>query len=129
MQIEISRLHLLSPLYFTPEKDADPFSFRERGPDGEKIFCFELEETQYRSFEPEKAKFFGSRIMDEKVLPQGDYLFAQKREILKREEIMNLAVEMQQEALWQRLEPEKKLYLRYLFEDGSWVTQLFRPYR
>jgi len=60
-------------------------------------------------------------------IPKGRYLFAQKKEILCKEEIISLAIEIQKEALWQRLKAGRNLYLRYLFEDGSRVTQLFRP--
>ena len=119
MTINITRLNLLKPLYFAPDEGS-----------GEKLFCFELDEAQYRSFEPEKAKFLENPVYGgaDRELPQGDYLFAQKREVLSRQEIIDMAVEMQQEGLWQRLEPGKRLYLRCLFEDGCWVTQLFRPY-
>jgi hypothetical protein len=74
----------------------------------------------------------GSRDNAEKEtlceLPRGDYLFAQIRQVLNREEIVSMAVEIQKEGLWQRLKPGKRLYLRFLVEDGSFVTQLFRPF-
>ena len=143
MEIGITRLNLLSPLYYFPDKNTDPFSYREG--EGEMLFCFELHEDQYRNFEPDKTKLLGNLVFGAKAaalpaegkiqagqtlteLPRGDYLFAQKREILNREEIINMVVEIQSEGLWQRLEPGKRLYLRYLFEDGCFVTQLFRPY-
>ena len=131
------RLALLSPLYFDAENVTDPFAFRDKEDaleGGEKLFCFELDEAQYRSFEPDKVKLLGNPVFGPqdggmlRELPQGDYLFAQKRKIMDRGEIIDLAVEMQNEGLWQRLGPGKRLYLRYLFEDSCWVTQLFRPY-
>ena len=140
METEIIRFNLLSPLYYIPEKDTDPFGYREGS--GEKLFCFELDEAQCGSIEPDKTRFLGNRVFGGKAagadntvgknerfeLPRGNYLFAQKREVLSRDDIINLAVEIQSEGLWQRLEPGKRLYLRYLFEDGRVVTQLFRPY-
>jgi len=136
MKIEIFKLNLLSTLYYVPEKDSDPFGYREG--DGEKLFCFELDETQAREFEPEKTSFPGALVFSGKAadgasgllheFPQGTYLFAQKREMVSREDIIAMAVEIQQEGLWQRLLFGKELYLRYLFEDGRSVTQLFRPY-
>ena len=119
----------------------------------EKIFCFELDEGEYSAFEPDKDKllgklpeclvFGGISCAEEEMaaagkaaaagkvkitgIPVGDYLFAQKRKILCKEEIIEMAVEIQMESLWQRLKPGIYLYLRYLFEDNSWVTQLFRP--
>ena len=137
MKIDILRLNLRSPLYYAPDKDSDPFGYSEG--EGEKLFCFELDETCARDFEPDKITFLGNPVFGGKAsrevreethleLPRGNYLFAQKREILNRKDIIDLAVEIQQEGLWQRLLPGDKLYLRYLFEDGRFVTQLFRPY-
>ena len=138
--MEIFRLKLIKPLYFTGMEKPEPFDYREGEggvSGGEKLYCFDLDEVQANSFEPDKDKLAGKLVFggnaagEDKTLhelPQGDYLFAQKREILNKDEIFSLAVEIQQEGLWQRLELGKRLYLRYLFEDGSSVTQLFRPY-
>jgi len=147
METGISRLNLISPLYYAPGEKTDPFSYREdmEGAAGvEELFCFELDESQFRSIEPDREKILGVLVFcgvsatdtapkaaeGEKLLqlPRGDYLFVQKRAILSREDTAGLAVELQQEGLWQRLLPGKRLYLRYLFEDGRGVTQLFRPY-
>jgi hypothetical protein len=134
--MEIQILNLLLPLYYT-EADSDPFNYREG--DGEKLYCFALNESDSSSFEPDKEALLdrlvfsasaltGAQGETVKALPEGSYLFAQKREILSREEIIDLAVEIQAEGLWQRLKPGKTLYLRYLFEDSKSVTQLYRPY-
>ena len=138
MEAEIFRLNLHSPLYYVPARENDPFGYREGS--GEKLYCFKLDEEHYASFEPDKETFLGNLVFGGdaaagketgeifRQLPQGNYLFAQKRDLLKKEEIIALAVELQLEGLWQRLLPGKMLYLRYLFEDGCPVTQLFRPY-
>jgi hypothetical protein len=135
-KMEIQRLNLLAPLYYSPEADPDPFSWREGN--GEKLYCFEIDETQRLCFEPDakillKKLLFGGNAASPNYagekrleLPVGDYLFAQEREILGRDEIIAVAVEIQAEGLWQRFEPGNRLYLRYLFEDGCPVTQLFR---
>jgi len=138
--MEIQKLNLLAPLFYFPEAAPDPFSYREG--DGDKLYCFEVEETQRLCFEPD-AKTLLKKLLSggnavagctgaagaaRLELPAGDYLFAQEREHLGRDEIIAAAVEIQAEGLWQRLEPGNRLYLRYLFEDGSVVTQLFRPY-
>ena len=60
-------------------------------------------------------------------LPAGSYVFTQEREFLDNIGIANFAREMQMEGLWQRYKMEKILYLRYLYEDGKTVSQLFRP--
>ncbi|MCL2601194.1 MAG: hypothetical protein FWD91_00110 [Treponema sp.] len=138
MQFEITSLKLFSPLYYSSDGATDPFSYSEG--DGEKLFCFELEETAAGTFQPDRATFPGSLLFCGKAadssaaggnagdseLPAGNYLFAQKREVLSRESIITMAMEIQQEGLWQRQPLGRKLYLRYLFEDGCPVTQLFR---
>jgi hypothetical protein len=143
--MEIQILTLLAPLYYTETErgrltKSNPFNYREE--DGEKLYCFLLNENEYCNFEPDKEAHLGSLVFSAdavqpekektvknlQVLPRGGYLFAQKREILSREEIIDMAVEIQAEGLWQRLKPGKTLYLRYLFEDSGTVTQLYRPY-
>ena len=140
MEPEILRLHLASSLYCIPLEEPGPFDFpAETDSDSgeEKVFCFELDVVQRTVFEPDKNKLLGNVVFggsstgagEKKTgIPKGDYLFAQKRKILNKDEIISLAAEIQQEGLWQRLVPGEKLYLRYLYEDGSRVTQLFRPY-
>jgi len=138
--MEVQILTLLSPLYYI-EAESDPFNYREG--DGEKLYCFTLNENESLSFEPDKKAlldrlvFSASAVLgaqgetvkaSPQILPEGSYLFAQKREVLSREEIIDMAVEIQAEGLWQRLKPGKTLYLRYLFEDSNSVTQLYRPY-
>jgi hypothetical protein len=61
-------------------------------------------------------------------LPAATYLFAQQRSALDRSAFAQMAAEVQQEGLWRRLHLDNRLYLRYLWEDGSSVTQAFRPY-
>ena len=135
--MEIQRLNLLVPIFYFPEAAPDPFSYREGN--GEKLYCFEIDETQRLNIEPDaktllKKLVFGGIAVAGAAgearleLPAGDYLFAQEREILGRDEIIAAAVEIQAEGLWQRLEPGNRLYLRYLSEDGRGVTQLFRPF-
>jgi len=122
--MEIQTLNLLFPIYFSPA-EADPFSYKEG--DGEKLYCFQLNENECYNFEPDKEGLLGSLFFPTELLA-GNYLFAQKREVLSREEILDMAVEIQAEGLWQRLKPGKILYLRYLFEDSKTVTQLYRPF-
>jgi len=143
METEIHQLNLITPLYCIPDKTPDPFdcgAIKGSGsvPGEESIFCFELDEDLFFNFEPDKNRFLEHLVFGGKAaasggkgrteIPGGNYLFAQKREFLGKEDIINLAVEIQMEGLWQRLKPGKNIYLRYLYEDDSWVTQLFRPY-
>ena len=145
---QIQTLSLLAPLYYAPLAQLNPFDKGNKinACGEERLYCFELDEEQCFNFEPDKLKFlgrcvFGGSVLKDVILkdaalkgdeflelPAGNYLFAQKRESLDRESIINMAVEIQQEGLWQRLKPGRRLYLRRLFEDGSEVTQLYRPF-
>jgi hypothetical protein len=60
-------------------------------------------------------------------LSAGTYLFAQVRELPDMEKLIDMIIEVQQEGLWERLSLDDRLYIRYLFEDGQPVTQVFRP--
>ena len=142
--MEIHNLKLVAALFYVQGEKDDPFAYREGS--GEKLYCFSLDEKEAMDFEPDRDRLIGPLIFcgvaagdaaikpsEEKEresmlsLPAGEYIFAQEREVLSGEDIVNMAVEIQMEALWQRLVPGKTLYLRYLFEDGRSVTQLFRP--
>jgi hypothetical protein len=135
MRPEIIRFNLLKPLLYQAE--AEP----EVKYDGEeRLFRFELEPLLALEFQPDKTKFPGSLIFAGKVvdnetqetatfkLPAGTYLFSQVRENLAMDEIIDLAIEVQNEGLWQRLKLNSRYYLRFLAEDDSPVTQIFRPY-
>jgi len=146
-KLDIRHLNLNSSMRYTPLTEADPFAYNAEN--GEALFFFELDESQRGNFEPDKDTLFGTLVFCGKAvsskaagdyikqagtfgdfleLPAGSYLFAQKRELLNRDDIIDMAVEIQAEGLWQRLKLKSGLYLRYLFEDGNMVTQLFRPY-
>ena len=106
----------------------------------EILLCFDLEPAQSRSIEPDSGLLLGSLAFSgrksgdldgnqgEKVsLPAGNYLFMQQKQALNSEEWLNLAIEQQKDGLWERFKPEARLYVRFLHEDGGFVTQLFRP--
>jgi hypothetical protein len=61
-------------------------------------------------------------------LPLGKYLFVQCRAEtpLNREEWLDMAIEQQKDGLWERHKLGNLLYVRYLYEDGKFVTQVFR---
>ena len=141
MEKDIFNLNLLSPVIFTEGGVPAPFFSEEEAGEGEeKLYCFELDGRESVKFEPDTLSIPGALVYSGAgfssagctgagqtiQLPKGNYLFAQKRKILCKDEIIALAVEIQQEGLWRRLELGDKLYLRYLFEDRSWVTQLYR---
>jgi hypothetical protein len=134
----ILSLDLLNPLFYKAWEDLRPFEYEGEREEGEILFCFEINPDQYRNFEPHEP-YLGPLIFkgvsaaegEEPArgqLPRGKYLFAQQREVLGQEDCIKMAWEVQKEALWRRLQPCPRLYLRYLFEDGRGVTQVFRPY-
>jgi hypothetical protein len=139
------RLELLAPLPYIPAPDLIPFhdGTGPRVPPGaegeEYFFCFNISEAQGQIIEPDPPAFLGPLLAAGFAppsgcpgggleLPRGRYLFAQERTFLGREEVIRAAVEIQKDGLWERLCLENCLYVRYLYEDGGTVTQLFRPY-
>jgi hypothetical protein len=133
-----TRLDLRASLYFTHAPGLVPFEYEFPLDETmrELLFCFEIDEKQAASIEPDAACFPGNLIFTgagsggygEFCLPAGLYLFTQERRALDRNECICMAIEQQQDALWEKLKPGNRLYIRYLFEDGSPVTQLFRRY-
>jgi hypothetical protein len=142
------RLELRAPLVYWEDADLDPFApetgktERPGRPGDELLFLFEVASSQNQNIEPDPAAFLGPLIFSGRLsggegpsvtgtrreLPAGKYFFAQERRILNREEWINMAIEAQKDGLWERLRPEPRLYLRYIYEDGQGVTQAFRPY-
>jgi hypothetical protein len=138
MKPEIIRLNLLKPLLYRADSGAEPWKGKTDGI--ERLFCFELDSSLALEFQPDKEKFPGALVFAGKAadseppdsahfeLPAGTYLFAQVRETLAKDDIIHLAIEVQNEGLWQRLKLDSRYYLRFLSEDGSPVTQIFRAY-
>ena len=64
----------------------------------------------------------------EVTLPQGQYLLVQQRSAQpkSRSEWLEMAIEQQKDGLWERNKLGTLLYVRYLFEDEQFVTQVFR---
>jgi hypothetical protein len=138
------RLELLNPLVYHSRADLVPFFYNARKTE-EQLFCFAIDEAQSRRIEPDAGAFLGPLRAaghlgiapnggtvpgGEMVeLPRGLYLFAQKREALGRDAVIALAIEVQKDGLWERLRLEAYFYLRYLYEEGAAVTQVFRPYQ
>jgi hypothetical protein len=131
------RLDLRAPLAYEEAPGLDPFACPpviEAAP--ELLFCFELNREQAGRIDPEAGCFLGELVFSgtgdgtrgKLQLPVGLYAFAQERRTLNREECVSMAIEQQKDGMWERLRLEDRLYIRCLFEDGSAVTQLFRPY-
>jgi len=108
----------------------------------EYLQCYELNPVLSRSIQPQRAQFLGKLIFcgvktaekpkNEVSLPQGSYLFTQQRTagaqiaFLEQDEWLDMAIEQQKDGLWERNKLGNLLYVRFLYEDGASVTQLFR---
>jgi hypothetical protein len=129
-------LDLRAPLLYAEAPGLAPFNCPIPEASQEYLFCFEIDAAQAANIEPAADCFLKELVFSgrkngghgEKILPAGLYLFAQCRKVLCREEIIDMALEQQKDGLWEKLKPGNRLYLRFLSEDGSAVTQLFRPY-
>jgi hypothetical protein len=142
----VIRLDLRAPLEYAAAPALAPFAWGETaaprfGAPPEQLFCFAINPAQGSSIEPKPELFLGALLFAGEAsapppdaaprtpvqLPASVYLFTQRREALRREECIRLAIEQQKDGLWERHTLQDKLYVRYLFEDGKPVTQLFRP--
>jgi hypothetical protein len=131
-------LDLRAPLEYAEVPEIVPFGCLPPADEaaGELLFCFELNREQAGRIDPDADCFLGELAFSGKStgeqgkvqLPVGLYLFAQQRKTLDREECIGMAIEQQKDGLWERLRLGDRLYIRYLFEDGSPVTQIFRSY-
>jgi hypothetical protein len=151
-KVQTIRLELRAPLFYREEPGLVPWTPEEPGPGyseaagsaeetEERLFCFTVDAVQGRSIEPDPARLLGPLLVAGRSaagsaepaggleLPAGNYLFAQQREVLSRGAFVEMAMELQKDGLWERLQLEDRLYLRYLFEDGKMLTQVFRPCR
>ena len=129
------RLDLRAPLEYAEAPGLIPFGGAFPGDAGELLFCFELAQEQAARIDPDAGSFPGELLFAGTSggqgtvrLPAGLYLFTQRRRLLGREECAYLALEQQKDGLWEKLRLNNLLYIRFLYEDGSPVTQLFRSY-
>jgi len=137
----LTLLNLCTPLQYIKSERKDSSILKNE----EMLFCYEVNPVQGGSIEPDRERFLGRLLfIGEKtaetpgvgaektkeivLLPQGDYLFMQCRSdaVLDPDEWLDLAIEQQKDGLWERNKPLNLLYIRFLFEDGAFVTQVFR---
>nr|AXS01210.1 hypothetical protein [uncultured bacterium] len=143
----LTNLELCVPLIYIKVKDSFSPNFNEND---EILLCYDLDPVQSRSIEPDPALFPGSQVFfghktgdtgglpedlqaETVSLPAGKYLFSQRRSGLEPdnsitavENWLDLAIEQQKDALWERHKPGNRLFVRVLYEDGEWATQVFR---
>ena len=120
-------------------KKIDEFPCQGTETHQETLLCYELNPTQSRSIEPLKEQLLGKLLFagqkaenDDKeqivTLPLGLYLLEQYRKeaVLNEDEWLDMAIEQQKDGLWERNKLGTLLYVRFLYEDESFVTQVFR---
>ena len=147
-QTPLTLLNLCTPLKYIKSMCQDPSLLKYEKLENEEILlCYEVNPIQGSSIEPDRDYFLGKLLflgqklpesqnggIDETErnnlvsLPQGNYLFTQCRSntVLSSDEWLDLAIEQQKDGLWERNKLLNLLYIRFLFEDGSSVTQVFR---
>jgi hypothetical protein len=138
----LTLLNLCTPLLYNRSVCQDPsfLKYEELKKGNEEILlCYEVNPIQGSSIEPDRDRYLGKLLFigekspetsteSEVSLPQGNYLFTQSRAdvVLTRDEWLDLAIEQQKDGLWERNKQGNMLYIRFLFEDGAFVTQAFR---
>jgi len=147
-QTPLTLLNLCTTLQYNKSTCQDPSLLKYEKLENEEILlCYEVNPIQGSSIEPDRDYFLGNLLFigqklsesqnggtDETernnlvLLPQGNYLFTQCRSdtVLNSDEWLDLAIEQQKDGLWERNKLLNLLYIRFLFEDGSFVTQVFR---
>lgn len=134
MILNIFTLDLRAPFFYSKIPVADPFAVLDSR---EQVVCFSLPDTSAFTIEPEPENYLGPIVFagvqsgesktSECSIPQGFYLFAQVREHPQKELFTAMAIEVQKEGLWRRLDLEPLVFLRVLKEDDELVTQVLRP--
>ena len=151
------KLRLCAPLFYTKIEIKNDDFCRKMQKNEEFLLCFEINPLQSCNIEPDQGQFLGSAVFfgrksgepppnqeenlnlseeNKKIedngtvsLPKGLYLLTQQRsgQALDRAEWLDMAIEQQIDGLWERNKMGNLLYVRYLYEDEAFVTQVFRP--
>jgi hypothetical protein len=133
----VKKLTLVSPLKYVRDDSLRPFT--SDGGQGEFLFVFAQESAFPGSLVAAGAILDGEDLdagetgehragqREYLELPAGTYLFAQIRGAADREALIDMMVQVRQEGLRQGFVLDERLYLRYLWEEGQPVAQVFRP--
>jgi len=129
-------LDLRKPLFYEKTDKKDDVLMQEQ----EILLCFEVNLKESCNFEPKRENFLGKLVSTgvksscntasgDICLPAGHYLFTQCRgsKRLDQDEWLDMAIEQQKDGLWERNRPGNMLFVRFLYEDEAFVTQIFRP--
>jgi hypothetical protein len=133
----VKKLTLVSPLKYVRDDSLQPFA--SDGAQGEFLFVFAQESAfpgrlvaagAVLDGEDPDAEEAGEQRAGQREcleLPAGTYLFAQIRGAADREILISMMLQVQQEGIRQGFVLDERLYLRYLWEEGQPVVQVFRP--
>ena len=141
MSLTIHTLDLRAPFEYLPDTDLDPFTTPVYS---EQAACFLISPELSTSIEPPEVSYLGTLLFSGRIaqdlnreakhadplsctIPKGLYLFAQIRSSVDRELFTAMAIEVQKEGLWRKLEMEPRVFLRVLMEEDGIVSQVFRP--
>jgi len=142
------KLSLCAPLKYKKIENNEDFCINLSKND-DFIQCYNITPQQSSDIEPDRDNFLESLVFtghrseekndqdttgegntpaQEITLPQGQYLLVQQRSAQpkNRSEWLDMAIEQQKDGLWERNKLGSLLYVRHLFEDGKFVTQVFR---
>jgi hypothetical protein len=136
--LRIAHLELYRMFTYVKDNTLDPFSIESvKEADGERLFLFAVDAEQLKKSGSDAGCFarlieagfelYDGEIHDEIALPRGKYYFTQERALLQKDAIVTMAGAIAEFAGHDGHKLENKLYLRYVYEDGSAVTQLFWP--
>ena len=107
-----------------------------KSPLNEKLICYTLNLQEAVSIDPDPNIYFICNPEEVLMLEASEYYVTQvKKDHLEDNDLIAIAIELQKEALWNRLKLDNKLYLRTLAnsssedpaEDISAAMQLWRP--
>lgn len=136
----LTNLTLNSPLIYEKIKELPS----ETKKNEDFLLFFNMDPKECCSILPEKSSLLGSLVftgsrrhtetasvtdIETLTIPQGEYIFMQCRDsaVLNKEDWLDMAIELQKDGLWERNKLNNELYIRFLYEDGLFVTQIFRP--
>ena len=94
----------------------------------ENLLCYTINPSQANIIDPASEHYLHIDTVPVTELLEGDYFITQlRKEHVDIKELLELAIVLQKEALWNRYKLQNKLFLRQFSEDGFPVTQLWRP--
>ena len=121
---------LIKRVYSLHYKDMRCFRVFLRTPIHETMCRYSLNPEEAFKIEPNPAQYLGALSktgLPAVSLPAGQYYVTQiRKEQVEDAELIDLALELQKEGLWERLKMGDELFVRQFFEDGYPVFQLWR---